>query len=409
MDYIAVCKAFYAAFGIPVVLQKIRDSHSGNDLEGVGELIFSTVEFATGIPSKKEWITFRGNGLPVFCGGSDFEYGMIYINDTDMAIVIGPVFSFYVTDDIVRKYMLYSNIPASYEDKVATMLRSIPLVSHSRYAWILAFFNMVVNRKDFDIKFLYDAFQIQPEILRLEHSAAEEDALSNAPHKNTHISYAEECRLYDLIRNGNTAELDQFLETMGGKFYEGRLAQSPLRHAKNTFITAAAKLVALSAIPGGMNEKLAYDLMDIYVCECEQLSTIEAVHALQYSMIRDFTLRIGKSRLPEELSTEIYAAVEYIRSHLYSPITISGLASHLNRSVSYLTHKFKSETGCPIGEYINRCRLEEAKSLLAHTQRSLADIADCLCFSSQSHFQNSFKRKYGITPLQFRRQSREQG
>lgn len=408
MDYIAVCKAFYAATGIPVVLQKNCESKSGNEFENIGELVFSTVEFATGIPAKKEWITFKGNGRPVFCGSPEFEYGMVYIDGTDLSIVIGPMFSFPVTEDLVRKFMLYAGIPAQYEDKVSDMMHSMPTVSHSRYAWILAFLNMVVNRKDYDIKYLYDTLQIHSEILKLEEShASEEEQPSHKKNASPHISYAAECRLYDIIREGNVADLDAFFESMGGQFDEGQLALSPLRHAKNTFITTVSKLVSLSAIPGGMNEKLAYDLMEIYIRECEQQLSVEAVHTLQYSMVRDFTIRIGKARLPEGISTEIYAAVEYIRSHLHFPIAVTELAEHLNRSVSYITHKFKAEMGCPVSEYINRCRLEEAKSLLLHTPKSLADISNYLCFSSQSHFQNAFKREYGITPMQFRKQSSE--
>lgn len=48
--------------------------------------------------------------------------------------------------------------------------------------------------------------------------------------------------------------------------------------------------------------------------------------------------------------------------------------------------------------FITRCKLEEAKSLLAYSKKSLAEISSYLCFSSQSYFQNVFKKQYGTTP-----------
>lgn len=52
-----------------------------------------------------------------------------------------------------------------------------------------------------------------------------------------------------------------------------------------------------------------------------------------------------------------------------------------------------------------RYKLEEAKSLLTYSDKSLGEISSYLSFSSQSYFQNVFKKKYGITPLQYRNRS----
>ena len=56
-----------------------------------------------------------------------------------------------------------------------------------------------------------------------------------------------------------------------------------------------------------------------------------------------------------------------------------------------------------IGAYITHCRLREAKALLRYTDKSLGEISSYLCFSSQSHFQNVFKKHIGRTPLEYRK------
>ena len=79
------------------------------------------------------------------------------------------------------------------------------------------------------------------------------------------------------------------------------------------------------------------------------------------------------------------------------------MAAFIRRSRSYITKKFKKELGFDISSFIMRCKLEEAKSLLTYTNKSLSEISSYLCFSSQSYFQNVFKKKYGMTPLQYRK------
>lgn len=71
---------------------------------------------------------------------------------------------------------------------------------------------------------------------------------------------------------------------------------------------------------------------------------------------------------------------------------------------SYVAKKFKDDLGINVGAFISRCKLEEAKSLLAYTAKPLSEISSLLCFSSQSYFQNVFKKQYGVTPLQYRKQ-----
>lgn len=71
---------------------------------------------------------------------------------------------------------------------------------------------------------------------------------------------------------------------------------------------------------------------------------------------------------------------------------------------TYLFKKFQQELGMSIGAYITQCRLREAKSLLRYTDKSLGEISSYLCFSSQSHFQNVFKKHFGVTPKEYRRQ-----
>ncbi|MBS6171753.1 AraC family transcriptional regulator [Ruminococcus sp. AF25-13] len=102
-----------------------------------------------------------------------------------------------------------------------------------------------------------------------------------------------------------------------------------------------------------------------------------------------------------------HSGMNYIRSHTNEPIHMDDVAAQIDRSTSYVTKMFKSELGINPGAYINRCKLEEAKSLLTYTEKSLSEISNYLCYSSQAHFQTAFKKQYGMTPMQYRDKTRQ--
>ena len=183
------------------------------------------------------------------------------------------------------------------------------------------------------------------------------------------------------------------------------MANTPLRHAKNLFIATTTKVGMLGAIPGGLDIEKTYQLMDLYIQECERLQTISDVKSLQYSMIQDFCHHTANTHIPGGISSEIYNCMSYIRCHTNENLSIEDIAKQIHRSSSYTMKHFKEELGINIGAYIVRCKLEDAKGLLTYSDKSLTEISNYLCFSSQSYFQNVFKKKYGLTPLQYRKKT----
>ena len=67
---------------------------------------------------------------------------------------------------------------------------------------------------------------------------------------NLHNSYYFELELYQMIKNGNVDDLKKFLSATRPPLKEGRMAGSPLRHAKNIFISTTVKAGMMGAITG---------------------------------------------------------------------------------------------------------------------------------------------------------------
>lgn len=79
------------------------------------------------------------------------------------------------------------------------------------------------------------------------------------------------------------------------------------------------------------------------------------------------------------------------------------LAEPVHLSPQYLSSLFYKETGQTISGYIHSQKLTPAQSMLAHSTRSIAEIAEYLGFSDPHYFSRFFKARMQITPGEYRR------
>lgn len=394
MDYLSLCRNFFAATNIPVSLTK----------EGNG--VYSALGETLAIPYEyhRELFDMSPVNNPCFCGDSpDIEYGRIQIEGTGYDVFLGPAFNVPVTEELIRQYMREVAFPMALREQLTELLCSIPRTSHIQFARYLIFFHQCLNNKTSDLQELLQEDEVYANNRIIRHT---DHMVTDQEEENFHNSYYFEQEMYQHIKEGDTKKLKKFFSETCLALWEGKMAKSPLRHAKNLFITATAKAGILGAIPGGVDIERTYQLVDYYIQECEQLQTIDEIHHLMYIMIMDFCHRSGETHIPGGISTDVYQCMAYIRNHTNEPVSIKDAAASVNRSSSYMMKHFKNELGINMGAFIMRCKLEEAKSLLTYSEKSLAEISSHLCFSSQSYFQNVFKKQYGITPLQYRKQTK---
>lgn len=69
----------------------------------------------------------------------------------------------------------------------------------------------------------------------------------------------------------------------------------------------------------------------------------------------------------------------------------------------YLSRILKNLSGKSAIDWIHEARIAEAKILLRKTDRTIQDVADILYFSDQSAFGKFFKKRTGISPLEYKK------
>ncbi|CNK52045.1 helix-turn-helix domain-containing protein [Yersinia kristensenii] len=100
--------------------------------------------------------------------------------------------------------------------------------------------------------------------------------------------------------------------------------------------------------------------------------------------------------------TLVCALSKWVETHLGRVIYLEELAVYSGYSLWHMQKIFKEVTGVSLGKYIRERRLAGAVYQLRSSDSTIFDIALDFGFGSQSHFTYMFRKRYGITPYDFR-------
>lgn len=328
-------------------------------------------------------------------------FGVIALEKAASVLVVGPFVNKTTDassiDQIIHEY----GLPWEDKERLSGFLSSIPSYSLNRFLSYMALVEFLFNQKSVSMLDYFEA--AAPSFVRRIGQRQSEDIVRETNYG--HGTYNIEREILSYVRRGDVLGINSLFKKIvkAGPLYEGKLAEDALRQAKNIFIGLVTMIGKAGAIPGNLDIEQTYQLIDLYIQECERCVSINQVNELRYSAIVDFTRRVAELKHPTSYSGEVYKSLQYIKSHTNQPIGAMDVVAQSGKSRSVFMAQFKKETGQSIAQYIRRAKLEEAKVLLAYSDTSLQEISDTLYFSSQPYFQNLFKKEYGITPLQYRK------
>jgi len=96
-------------------------------------------------------------------------------------------------------------------------------------------------------------------------------------------------------------------------------------------------------------------------------------------------------------------ARKFLREHAAEPLAGSTLAAHLGCSPRTLQLSYKAVFGRTVQDDLADARLDLAKKLLSDTDIPVCDIPEHCGFASPNHLMRLFRRRTGMTMLQWRR------
>ena len=205
-------------------------------------------------------------------------------------------------------------------------------------------------------------------------------------------------QIQDNLRSGNkTAVLRLLLEDSGLTSCEGWNYAQVMQLAKEIGMTLTKFAIKYRPeIPAADMDALA----DTVCCAVESLeirAVCDAVRATVEHLLPE------QKPVPADTSRHIVRqAAAYIDENYFEDLNLSLLAEKFNMESSYFSRIFRQEMGENPIFYITRKRIEKARSLIAHTEINLTEIAFRVGYNEYSYFNRVFKKHIGMSPREYR-------
>ncbi|WP_296836377.1 helix-turn-helix domain-containing protein [Marvinbryantia sp.] len=332
---------------------------------------------------------------------------VIYTNEMGLMWVMTPYFldnellRFYIlgpffVDDIPPKSLEAQlnkhNLSVPLRQEFMLFLHKLPVISLSRifeYAIMLYF---CITEK----KITVSALRYHENTRKINGEFIQRESM------DAHGTYKGEQEMLRMVREGDL-NYQSHMNKMSITGHLGKLSNGdPLRQMKNAVLVCIT-LFSRAAIEGGLTPEVSYTLTDHYFQSVEACTAITDLVEIAHTMQDDFIQRVHRCRT-SSLSQPVRACCEYISLHLEDRLSLSMLARQTGYTENYLSKKFKQETSLTPNEYIRGQRLEQAAFLLRTTQDDVQNISERLQFCSQSYFADHFRRYFGVTPTEYRKQ-----
>ncbi|MHA7964014.1 response regulator [Paenibacillus sp. CAU 1782] len=125
-----------------------------------------------------------------------------------------------------------------------------------------------------------------------------------------------------------------------------------------------------------------------------------------YDMLQELYNRIGDQSVSRE-QTLMDRIAAYIRDNYQSDISLESAAAVAFMNPYYFSSFFKKHMKRNFKQYVTDLRMEQAVSLLTHTDLMVYEIADKVGYRNARHFSDMFKKQTGMLPQEFKQSIRQ--
>lgn len=107
-----------------------------------------------------------------------------------------------------------------------------------------------------------------------------------------------------------------------------------------------------------------------------------------------------------ESHASVYKILDYVQSNYQNDISLKELSEISGYTPNYISKIFSDTIGMSFKKYLFLQRTKTAESMLLNSDMTVTEIAYAVGFNDSNYFSTVFKNKYGITPSEYRKNSK---
>ncbi len=218
------------------------------------------------------------------------------------------------------------------------------------------------------------------------------------------IIYARQDLFMLAISEGNYSQAISALRKLEIHDPEQRTANT-LRDMKNYSIILNT-ICRIAAQKGGVSPYDIHKYSGEIARNIENSPNVKELRRQRDRMIENYCSLVKKAAVTN-YSYSIRQVTDFIDSHYSEEITLSSTAAIFNMSPANLSSRFHKETGMTFSEYLLDKRIRHAKILIEKTEMTMSMIAEDCGIQDNNYFSRIFKKKEGMTPLEYRNKNRK--
>ncbi len=127
----------------------------------------------------------------------------------------------------------------------------------------------------------------------------------------------------------------------------------------------------------------------------------------KFAPVQLSSVEFTKNKLDKKSQERLNKVIRYIEENKSQNISLEEIADVTYMTVPAFCRWFKNSMKISFVNYLNKTRVEEACRMMLQTQNQIGYIAIECGFESYSNFNRAFKKIYGSTPREYRRQFTE--
>ena len=186
--------------------------------------------------------------------------------------------------------------------------------------------------------------------------------------------------------------------------------KDPWRYYWFSFIGTSARDIVESIGITRQEPYLHFDNFDMLESKLDELLDSDFNHGEFYFRAFSTLFQImamiikGRETKPSVTTTLVGAAKKIILENYNNEnFSVSNIHEELYVSDTYLRKLFKRETGMTMQAFLTNRRLSKAADMLRNNEYAICELCYAVGYGEESHFIRAFKKKYGVSPKQFRK------